>query len=273
MIAFNSQYRADLSGYVRSRKVKVTLTENVVEELKDYLLNIDLRKLGKTHGELINKDIDFLESVDLGKHKEKKIDVSPKIIDDNLVLSPLSYFSLHGLGGHKFIKFDIRDILEALAFKHLHYEFNCDIPSIEKAFKDTHPMARNDSSILMDLVGQYIDNLAMLKDFEIGDKSYLGYADNTMYDFFGNKFTIHELNYNAVLMSTFKIATLVSIVDLSDFLSEYGVNYLPVGYIGTEVYFMVDEYPSLDCQFNLIVEVFDRRFRFKKDYSIVEKGV
>ena len=36
---------------------------------------------------------------------------------------------------------------------------------------------------------------------------------------------------------------------------------------------MVDEYPSLDCQFNLIVEVFDRRFRFKKDYSIVGKGV
>ena len=109
----------------------------------------------------------------------------------------------------------------------------------------------------------------MLKDFEIGDKSYLGYADSTMYDVFGNKFTLHELNYNAVLMSTFKIATLVSIVDLSDFLSEYSINYLPVGDIGTEVYFLVDKYPSLECQFNLIVEMFDRRFRFKKNYSVV----
>ena len=269
MIAFNSQYRADLSWYVRSRKVNVTLTDTTTEELKEYLLGIDLRCLGKSHGESINRDIDFLESIDLGKKKEKKIAVSPKIVDDILVLSPLSYFSLQGLGGYKFIKFDIRDILEALAFKHLHYEFNCDIPSIEKSLKDTHPMARNDSSILTDLVGKYIDNLAMLKDFEIGDKSYLGYADNTMYDFFGNKFTLHELNYNAVLMSTFKIATLVSIVDLSDFLSEYCINYLPVGDIGTEVYFLVDKYPSLECQFNVIVEMFDRRFRFKKNYSIV----
>ena len=266
MISFNSICTKDDVKLISKYSLSVDIKKDCIEDVIDKLLNIDLSNLDRVSCKLINKDLDYLDNLTL----KNDISIMLKFKYKGLMsVEPISAYTIRLLAHNRVISFDIADILKALAFRHLHYEFGYSLLDIEDNLKGTKMIVRNSPDSLMKLVNSNIDSLLLLKDFKITDYSYISSDRSYAYDHFSNKVCIKD-NYNPVIQSTFSNACLFSIIDLSKQLFDCGVQFEPLGCMGTNIYFLLGndiDYKKLS-DMNLVLEVFGRKFKFDLDFTL-----
>lgn len=261
MITFNSICTKDDLKILKKYSLSVKLRKDKIADIIECLLEIDTRKLDNSIKNSINRDLDYLDAVKINND----IDIMLKTRVDNCIISvsPLSIFAIRLLEPTRVISFNIGDILKALAFRHLHYEFGYKVTDIEECLKDTKMVVRNEPSSLMDLVNKNIDSFKLLRDFKISDLSYLSGDKSYIYDHFSNKVKVKD-NYNPLIQSTFLNASLFSSIELSKEMLELGIQFKPLGHLGTDIFFLLgkEEDASKLKDISLTVEIFNRKFKF-----------
>ena len=267
MISFNSICTKDDLRLLKKYSLSVKIKKDSLTEVIDSLLDIDLSTLDSSSARLVNKDLDYLERLNI----KNDIDVMLKSkVNENLILvEPLSIFAIRVLEPDRVVSFDIKDILKALAFRHLHYEFGYKVTDIEEYLKDTKMVIRNKPDSLLDLVNRNIDSFKLLRDFKITDLSYVSNDKSYINDHFSNKINVKD-NYNPVLQSTFAYANLFSNIEICKQFSELELLFKPLGSFGTNIYFLMGSSNDIEklSDINIVLEVFGRKFKFDLDFTL-----
>ena len=262
MISYNSICGKEDKRVLKKYSLSVNIRKDEITDIIDSLLDIDLSKVDKFSANLINKDLDYLEQLELKKDISVMLKLS--LLNNNTIVNePLSVYAVRLLEPKRVVAFDISDILKALAFRHLHYEFGYDNLDIENNLSDTRLVVRNKPDSLLKLVNKNIDSFKLLKDFKIHNLSYVSSDMGYIYDHFSNKIPVKD-NYNPVLKSTFSYATLFSFIELGKQFIDLEVQYKPLGCIGTNLYFLLGNEGDVSkaSKMQLVVELFGRKFKF-----------
>lgn len=262
MIAFYSNYGKDNSKMLNKYRLDIDLSVSEVDKLKNRLLDIDTRKISSFQSSFINRDLDFLDNINMLKlSRNSSVKIKSKLENNSVYTEPISMHTIRLIDKVNIISFDLNDILKALAFRHLHYEFGYSNLDIENNLKGNKLIIRNNPDSLIGMVNANIDSIELLKDFVISERSYIN--GNIMYDNFCNKIVVKDNTYNLVLASTFKIASLLCVTDISEQLFDLGIKYLPLGVNSEKAYFLLDKPLNEDIKIDLVLEIFGRRFRYR----------